>query len=124
MTEAGGEKVRSLCLPGTCRAIQAYGCWAGALARSVEIHFGQMVEEKRATEGELAVLHGQVSSANERVTELEASLKTAEEQAQLVKQLKIDLQATRDEVSTLKTVKKSAGGPSEEAERRDQEVED
>lgn len=67
-----------------------------------------MVEEKRATEGELAVLHGQVSSANERVTELEASLKTAEEQAQLVKQLKIDLQATRDEVSTLKTVKKSA----------------
>lgn len=97
VAKANEEKVRSLGSTGVCRAMQAYGCWTSAVTRSVEPQFGQMAEEKRVVERELAVLQGEVSFVKKKVTALEASLKIAEKQTQSIKQLKLHLQVARDE---------------------------
>lgn len=50
------EKVRSLGLAGTCRAVQAYSGWSTALARSIETQFRQVAKEMILAKRELSVL--------------------------------------------------------------------
>lgn len=74
-----------------------------ALAHSMETQFGQVVEDMLVAERELDSLQGQVAAGTERVVELEAALETAEARASAVEQLKMDLQASRYEVTRLET---------------------
>lgn len=47
------SKIRSLGLIGACRAMEAYNCYAAAIARSVETQFGHAIVEHKKMEGEL-----------------------------------------------------------------------
>lgn len=88
------EKVRSLGLAGTCRAVQAYSGWSIALARSIETQFRQVAKEMMLAEC--------VASGQERIVELETALKTTEAQAAAGEILKLEQKLSRAEVALVR----------------------
>lgn len=88
------EKVRSLGLAGTCRAVQAYSGWSIALARSIETQFRQVAKEMMLAE--------RVASGQERIVELETALKTTEAHAAAGEILKLEQKLSRAEVALVR----------------------
>lgn len=53
MVELDGERVKAAGLRGSCRAMEAYGCWLTSIARSVDNQFGHLEDAQKKDEEEL-----------------------------------------------------------------------
>lgn len=91
VAELDSERVKAAGLRGSCRAMEAYGCWLTSIARSVDNQFGHLEDAQKKDEEELKLLKQQLGLAIDRVKELENALNATKEKMEEVDKMQAEL---------------------------------